>query len=126
MTIEEQDRIEAACIRLQMRYGTLADRQDAAFRDLFVPDASIELPGYPPFAGVDAIMAGQAEWRASTVLMRHVCTNFTIDVIDQTHAKGLCYLSVFVGDATKLSAGPQQPSQFSLGEFHDTFVKRNG
>ncbi len=82
MTDDERLKIEAACIRLQQRYGTLADRQDPKFAELFVPDASITLPEYPPFAGLDAIMAGQAQWKASGTVMRHVCTNFTIEVID--------------------------------------------
>ena len=63
MTDDERLKIEAACIRLQQRYGTLADRQDPKFAELFVPDASITLPEYPPFAGLDTIMAGQAQWR---------------------------------------------------------------
>lgn len=127
MNAEEQDRIEAACIRLQRRYGTLADRQDPAFRELFTHDAVIELPGYPPFAGIDAIMAGQMQWKASGIVMRHVCTNFTIEMVDETRAKGLCYVMVFRHEPLANPTAEAQPSlPLSLGEFHDGFVKQDG
>jgi hypothetical protein len=127
MDEREEVAIEAACIRLQQRYGTLADRQDAKFRDLFAEDASITLPEYPAFKGLDAIMAGQAEWRTSGILMRHVCTNFTIEVKDAEHAEGLCYLMVFYGGTQAPEATDVVPTMpISLGEFHDTFVKHNG
>lgn len=127
MTPDEQDRIEAACMRLQRRYGTLADRQDPAFRELFAPDAVIELPEYPPFSGMEAIMAGQAQWKASGLVMRHVCTNFLIDVIDNGHARGICYLMVFRHEPLNRPSAEAQPSlPVSLGEFHDTFVEHDG
>ena len=124
VTPEDAIRIEQACTRLQQRYGTLADRQDPKFRELFAPDATIALPEYPIFAGLDAIMAGQAQWRASGVLMRHVVTNSTIDVVDDAHAEGLCYLMVFYGGPQKPDAGEVYPSvPISLGEFHDRFIR---
>ncbi len=127
MTDDERAKIEAACIRLQQRYGTLADRQDAKFRELFAVDASITLPEYPQFSGLDTIMAGQASWRAGGILMRHVCTNFTIEVQDGEHATGLCYLMVFYGGEQPAEAREVVPATpISLGEFHDTFVKYDG
>jgi len=127
MAPDEWDRIEAACMRLQRRYGTLADRQDPAFRELFTADAVIELPEYPPFSGIDAIMAAQAQWKASGVVMRHVSTNFTIDIVDAENAKGLCYLMVFHhAPLSSPSTSPQPSLPVSLGEFHDTFVKSEG
>jgi len=124
MTAEEALRIEEACIRLQTRYGTLADRQDPKFRALFAPDATITLPEYPTFAGLDAIMAGQANWRETGILMRHVVTNSTIDVIDGSNATGICYLMVFHGGAHDPEKGEIWPTvPISLGEFHDRFVK---
>lgn len=127
MTDDERARIEAACIRLQQRYGTLADRQDPKFRDLFAEDAIITLPEYPPFAGIETIMQGQAEWRAGAILMRHVCTNFTIEVQDEGRAQGLCYLMVFYGGEQPADAHEVVPiTPVSLGEFHDTFVKSDG
>jgi hypothetical protein len=128
MNPDEQARIEAACIRLQQRYGTLADRQDPKFRDLFTEDASITLPEYPPFAGLEAIMSGQKQWRESGMVMRHVCTNFTIEVADANSASGICYLMVFRHDGpAALPAEGLPPSQpVSIGEFHDIFVNQNG
>jgi hypothetical protein len=127
MTPTEQAAIEAACIRLQQRYGTLADRQDPKFAELFTPDATITLPEYPPFAGLQAIMAGQAQWRESGVVMRHVCTNFTIDVVDENHAAGICYLTVYRHEPLSEPPAATPPSlPFSVGEFHDQFVKQDG
>jgi hypothetical protein len=127
MTEEQQTAIEAACIRLQQRYGTLADRQDPKFRELFADDAAITLPEYPTFSGLDAIMTGQAEWRKTGILMRHVCTNFTIDVKDAAHAEGLCYLMVFYGGVQASDATEVVPTTpISLGEFQDRFVNQDG
>jgi hypothetical protein len=127
MTQDEQTEIESACIRLQQRYGTLADRQDPKFRELFAPDAVITLPEYPPFAGIETIMAGQAQWRETSILMRHVCTNFTIEVADNQRASGICYLMVFYGGTQPKDAREVVPTvPISLGEFHDEFVKLNG
>jgi hypothetical protein len=127
MTFDEQEAIEAACIRLQQRYGTLADRQDPKFRELFAPDAVITLPGLPPFAGLAAIMQGQADWKASGVVMHHICTNFTIDVESADRASGICYLMVFRAEPSSLPAGPPfAAGVVSVGEFHDTFVRLDG
>jgi hypothetical protein len=127
MTPEEHSRIEAACIRLQQRYGTLADRQDPKFRDLFATDAVITLPDHPPFAGVAAIMEGQAQWRESGILMRHVCTNFTIAVVNDRTATGICYLMVFYGGEHDPARGEAVPTvPISLAEYHDRFIKTDG
>ncbi|MGH6986719.1 MAG: nuclear transport factor 2 family protein [Caulobacteraceae bacterium] len=127
MTEDERSKIEAACIRLQQRYGTLADRQDPAFRELLAEDCVITLPEYPPFVGAEAIMAGQAQWRASGILMRHVVTNGAIEVIDAERARGISYLMVFYGGAQPPSAREVTPiNPVSLGEFHDEFVKQDG
>ena len=114
-------------MRLQRRYGTLADRQDPAFRELFAMNAVIDIPEYPPFAGIDAIMAAQAQWKASGVVMRHVCTNFVVDVVDADHATGICYVMVFHHEPSAEPSTEARPSlPVSLGEFHDIFVKRGG
>jgi hypothetical protein len=127
VTEDEIASIEAACTRLQQRYGTLADRQDPKFRDLFTPDVVITLPEYPPFTGIEGVMAGQKQWKETGILMRHICTNFTIEVIDAENAEGLCYLMVLYGgvpaDLNKETV-PQMPA--SIGEFHDRFVRFNG
>ncbi len=125
MTEDEKLAIEAACIRLQQRYGTLADRQDPKFAELFIKDATITLPEYPPFCGLDLIMAGQKQWSESGTFMRHICTNFTIDVKSANHATGICYLTVLSYDTTPEDPiPPSKPPSF--GEFHDHFVKVGG
>ena len=122
MNVDEKLAIEAACIRLQQRYGTLADRQDPSFAELFVKNATITIPDYPPFTGIDAIMAGQKQWRESGIFMRHICTNFTVDVKSASHATGLCYMIVLSYERTPEEPLPQSKPP-SFGEFHDDFVK---
>jgi SnoaL-like domain len=127
MRDDEKLMIEAACIRLQQRYGTLADRQDPKFAELFMPDASITLPGLPPFAGLDKIMDGQRQWRESGIFMRHIVTNHAIEVHSAAHATGICYLTVLSADALPSEAEPLAPAKPpTFGEFHDQFVKAGG
>jgi len=127
MSLENEAAVEAACIRLQQRYGTLADRQDPKFRALFSPDAVITLPDYPPFAGLGAIMQGQADWKTSGAVMHHICTNHTIDVAGADRAMGICYLMVFRATEPSLAAGSPYPiGPISVGEFHDEFVRVEG
>jgi hypothetical protein len=123
MTEDEKLAIEAACIRLQQRYGTLADRQDPKFAELFVKDASIKLPEYPAFSGLDKIMDGQLQWRESGTFMRHVVTNGTIEVQDDTHATGISYLMVLSYDTMPKGEPLPAAKPPTFGEFHDTFVK---
>ncbi len=125
MTDDERLQIESACIRLQQRYGTLADRQDPKFAELFVKDAVITLPEYPPFAGLDLIMGGQKQWRESGTFMRHICTNFTIEVESPERATGIAYLMVLSYDHEPKEPLPaSKPPTF--GEFRDVFVKSGG
>jgi hypothetical protein len=124
MNDDEKLAIEAACIRLQQRYGTLADRQDPKFAELFIKDATITLPEYPPFSGLDKIMDGQKQWRESGLFMRHIVTNCTIDVQSASHATGICYLMVLSYDAAPQGEPASKPPSF--GEFHDHFVKIGG
>jgi hypothetical protein len=124
VTDDERLAIESSCIRLQQRFGTLADRQDPALRELFAEDCNITIPGYPPFIGVEAIMRGQADWKAGGILMRHICTNFTVDVVDSRHATGICYLVVFYGGPQPRGATEVTPTTpISVGEYHDQFTK---
>jgi hypothetical protein len=126
MTEDEKLAIETACIRLQQRYGTLADRQDPKFAELFVKDCTITLPEYPPFSGLDKIMDGQRQWRESGTFMRHVVTNHTIEVQSATHATGICYLMVLSYDTTPKGEPLPMSKPPSFGEFHDQFVKAGG
>lgn len=67
--------------------------------------------------GRDAIRATRAS--RPPRLMRHVCSNVVIDVIDERHARGRCYLTAYVeaGDATELGL----PAV--VGEYQDEFVR---
>jgi hypothetical protein len=123
MTDDEKLAIEAACIRLQQRYGTLADRQDPKFAELFTTDCTITLPEYPPFSGLDRIMAGQRQWRESGTFMRHIVTNHAIEVASATEATGICYLMVLSYDAAPGGEPLPMSKPPTFGEFHDDFVK---
>jgi ketosteroid isomerase-like protein len=125
MTPEQQMVIEHACEKLQKAYGIYADQLDEArFAALFVEDAWIKVPEQPPFKGHEAIAAGIKGMRALGLVYRHLITNAVVDVIDERHAEGLCYLMAF-NSAAAADAGGARPMEMAttLGEYKDTFVK---
>jgi hypothetical protein len=123
MTDETRLRIELECTRLQQRYAVYADhREGEKFTELFAEDGSVEVPDAPPFVGHDAIRASIEALNALPLTYRHVITNSVIDVVDEDHATGICYLVVFNSDASADESGARPmrlPS--TVGEYHDTF-----
>ena len=62
--------------------------------------------------------------RALGLIYRHVMTNNVVDVIDDSHAEGLCYLMAF-NSAAPADAHGARPMEMAttIGEYKDTFVK---
>jgi len=56
---------------------------------------------------------------------RHLCTNVLIDVIDEDHATGVCYLINYRHDSPTGTAEYPAPSDAPkfVGEYRDTFVR---
>ncbi len=105
--------IERACARLLLRSIRAFDERDwPVYASLFTDDGVFIRANQPdePLAGREAIRAALAA-RPATRLTRHLCTNIEIDVLDAEHARGSCYLVLYV------EAGQR------VGEYHDTFER---
>ena len=125
MTPEQQMTIEHACEKLQKLYAIYADQLDEEkFAALFAEDAWIKVPEQPPFKGHEAIAAGIKQMRALGLIYRHIMTNTVVDAVDDSHARGLCYLMAF-NSAAPADAHGARPMEMAttLGEYKDTFVK---
>jgi hypothetical protein len=117
--------IEAACTRLIHDYCRFIDFGEASrVGELFVIDGIWE-GANGAMTGRPAIVAGFAPLdRSSTRVMRHLCTNVTVDVEDRDEARGLTYWVNYRGrrgqDATL--PVPSGPPAFA-GEYRDRFVR---
>ena len=75
--------------------------------------------------GREQIAAGFAQRQANDARMsRHVCQNFLCEVIDDDHARGVVYLTLYRHDGepgrrfSPLAEGPEL-----VGEYRDRFVR---
>ncbi|MGB6449631.1 MAG: nuclear transport factor 2 family protein [Steroidobacteraceae bacterium] len=119
--------IERACARLVLQSIRVFDEQDwLAYASLFTEDGVFLRANLPdePLAGREAIRAALAA-RSATRLTRHLCTNIEIDVLDAEHARGLCYLVLYAGDAlqSESAAGRSADPTQRVGEYRDVFVR---
>jgi uncharacterized protein (TIGR02246 family) len=118
----ERAEIEHACARLQVRYTHLVDFGEAdRVADLFTPDGVICLSD-SSLKGREAIRSGYAEIRdrTSRTVLRHVCTNQLVDVIDERTAAGAVYFTVYQAPvAAEGAASLEGPSV--IGVYRDTF-----
>jgi ketosteroid isomerase-like protein len=118
--------IERACARLVHDYARAADFGDsAAAAALFAEDGVLEMPGGRRFAGRDAIRKRLEEQPAAQV-SRHVISNLIVDAVDESRARGFCYLTLYRG--TRSAAGGPLPSAapFVIGHYEDEFVRDGG
>jgi len=118
--------IERECTRLVLRsLRAFDDRDWIAYADLFAADGVFIRANAPaePLVGRAAIRQALEE-RPASRLTRHLCTNLEIDVLDEEHARGFCYLLLYAGDATQPEAvgGRQADGVQRIGEYRDAFV----
>lgn len=119
--------IERECTRLVLRsLRAFDDRDWIAYADLFAEEGVFIRANAPsePLVGRAAIRQALEE-RPASRLTRHLCTNLQIDVLDEEHARGFCYLLLYAGDATQPEAagGRQADSVQRIGEYRDAFVR---
>lgn len=124
MTESERTAIERACERIVAQYCHYVDHGEAGrIAELFAKDGVWRSPELT-MTGIEEVRkhfeARQAN-RGRT--SRHVCTNCVIDVIDEDHAEGCVYLTLYRhdGDPERTFAplaGPQV-----VGEYRDKFVR---
>lgn len=119
MTDERE--IQAACTELSIAYARHVDFGDYdAFVDLFTDDAVLDL-GFR-LEGRSAIKKSMTK-RSPELRSRHVMTNIHIEVLSETAAQGISYLSLYrhVGPES-LEKGPvnfQTPA--GVGHYTDEY-----
>jgi len=120
----EKYEIERECERLIALYCHYVDHDEAArIADLFTEDGV--------WFNVNVTMTGRDEIRNGFQkrqdnkgrMSRHVCTNTLIDVVSDTEAFGVVYLSLYYHDAEPgRDISPTDCLQ-KLGEYQDHFIK---
>jgi hypothetical protein len=136
--LEDHVRIE----QLLMRYAAALNTKDAdTYVSLFTPDATFELRraiGEPPFLGpLSGREALREQWfpdGAGTVdangrrpfgPMRHVTTNYEIDVHGETASVRAFFIEV-VSNGPNIPPGSKPPTIHAMGRYEDELVKQDG
>jgi ketosteroid isomerase-like protein len=127
--------------QLLMRYAAALNTDDAdAYVSMFTPDAVFELrrqigepPFIGPFTGRDAIRkqwfpdvpAGTATAGGNFGPMRHVTTNYEIDVDGDTATLRAFFIEV-VSNGANTPPGSNPPTIHAMGRYEDELVRQNG
>ena len=115
--------VEDACTDLVLDYAYYRDRPDAqAFADLFARDGELEVLG-DRFVGRDAIRARLANASDGPVF-RHMMSTIRIFPVDDEHATGVSYVTVYAAAGSQLPLALGEPA--AVGEYHDEFVRTEG
>jgi hypothetical protein len=122
MNDSERSTIEGQCRDLVVELCQLSDHGEREKSvDLFSLDGTW-IRGGKPYKGREEMLSS---FRGSpTQVIRHLTSNILITVKDDSHAEGVTYYLAFHNDpgtATPKLPLPLEP--FSLGEWHDKFVK---
>ena len=125
MTMDKQNRleIERDCMDLIHRLAQYSDHHECELSaDLFTADGSWTRGG-TPYKGRAAILSSFNG--AAGQILRHFVTNTVIDILDDSHAEAVSYylLYRYVPDASVPKSPMPLGMPFSLGEWHDKFVK---
>lgn len=119
--------IERACRQLVMRSIRAFDERDwQAYARLFTEGGVFIRANEPsePLIGRAAIETALRA-RPANRLTVHLCTNLEIEVLDDEHAQGRCYLLLYSGDASHPHepAGRAADAQQRVGEYRDSFER---
>jgi hypothetical protein len=117
---------ERACERLVHLYARLADAGDAAgAAALFAADGVLEMPGGKRFAGQEAVR-GRLEEQPRDQVSRHIIGNLLVDVLDDQHARGFCYFTLYRGVRATDSGPLSSQVPFVVGQYEDAYVRAGG
>ena len=96
----------------------------ARIADLFAKDGAWRSPEVT-MQGADEVRAGFERRQAQKGRMsRHVCNNLVVDVIDEDHAEGCVYLTLYRHDGEEGRAlSPMEDQPVLVGEYRDRFVR---
>jgi len=121
MDMHQKQAIELACTRLVNLYYHYNDRLDwQAASALFTDNGALARPTDPDnfTKGRDNILAAY-EARPNDRIARHIISNIIIDPIDEHHARGSYYATLFMAplDAEKAKFGVKANASQLMGEF---------
>jgi len=118
--------IERECQRLVAQYCHVIDHGEAErVAELFSEDGVWAGPG-TRMQGNDQVREGFALRQANAGRMsRHVCNNLLIDVIDEDHAAGVVYLTLYRHDGEVGRSVSPLDGPVVVGEYRDRFVRTN-
>jgi hypothetical protein len=116
--------IERECERLVTRYCHHVDHGEAAkIADLFSEDGVWAAPGVR-MGGRQQLLKGFGAREANTARMsRHVCNNLLLDVIDEDHAEGTVYLTLYRHEGEEERKISPLKGPALVGEYRDRFVR---
>ena len=128
MTDLDASLIERACERLVTLYTHYVDfGEGEKVAELFAEKGVWEAGPEIRFEGQSEIaekMKGRQAMAGRR--SRHVCTNLHIEVLDEDHARGLVYLSLYRHDfeTDEAQHGPApDTTPTAVGQYHDEFVR---
>lgn len=124
MTGSERIEIERACERIVSLYCHYVDHGEAErVAELFAKDGVWRSPE-STMNGAEQIRHAFATRQANRGrVSRHVCDNCVIDVIDEDHAKGCVYLTLYRYDGDPDRAVAPLEGAELVGEYRDEFVR---
>jgi len=117
--------IEADCAKVATSYSVFLDfRRYAELVELFTPEAKLDLDGWL-LDGQSAIRDYMFS-RPNSRTNRHVCSNLLIDAIDERHATGIAYVTIYRFDANDDSERKRMPFEgpYVVGYYKDEYEKR--
>ena len=126
MDSQQKQSIELTCSKLVNLYYQHNDQGDfKAASELFAEDGAFARPTDPEnFTVGRANILAAYESRPRDRIARHIISNIIIDVVDDTHARGTCYATLFMApiDAEKAAFGVKANDSQLMGEFDMEFV----
>jgi hypothetical protein len=126
MDSERRRIIEHECKNLSVAYARYIDfKEYEQFVELFALDGELKLAG-GPIIGHENLKKAMAR-RSDTLRSRHVLTNIYINVMDEDHAEGISYLTLYRhegGDHESDDEGPREiTGPAAIGHYSDKFIR---
>jgi 3-phenylpropionate/cinnamic acid dioxygenase small subunit len=116
-----RDAIQRECEQLAIEYARAIDFRDYDnFVELFTEDATLELG--QKIQG-KATIAKSLTRRPDELRSRHVITNVFVDVISETRARGMCYLTLYrhIGNESLKPEPVPFEGPAAVGHYEDTY-----
>jgi hypothetical protein len=128
MEYEAQRKIEDECTKLSIAYARHVDfKEYDRFVQLFAEDGELNTTGRV-VKGWEKLSRFIAA-RPAGLRSRHVLTNIHINVIDEDHAEGISYATIYRHTGEGVDANDQSPriisGPSSIGHYADRFVRTN-